>query len=334
MTAIAPTSATYLTSENSGSDHPGPGPRPSTAAAAAAATVISAKPVVLPAPSGRGEDLQVSVCAPATGGDLPVIVFSHGFGWSMDGYAPLADHWAAEGFVVVRPTHLDSRTLAIPHEDPRTPRIWRIRVEDLTLVLDGLGVLEASVPGLAGRVDHGRIAVAGHSWGAQTASTLLGARVLDADGVPGEDLSDPRVTAGVLLALPGLGDTLTPFAAENLPFMKPSFDTMTAPALIVAGDQDDSALSTRGPDWFTDAYTHSPGGKSLLTLFGAEHSLGGVPGTEVAETTDESPERVALIRRLSTAYLRSALSPADTGWREAVTALENDPRALGDLRSK
>ncbi|MFF3859539.1 alpha/beta hydrolase family protein [Streptomyces sp. NPDC002209] len=296
-------------------------------------TVVSAKPVVLPAPD-RGEDLQVRVSAPATGGDLPVIVFSHGFGWSMDGYAPLADFWAAHGFVVVQPTHLDSRTLGIPHEDPRTPRIWRIRIEDLTRVLDGLDVLEASVPGLGGRIDHSRIAVAGHSWGAQTASTLLGARVLDSDGVPGEDMSDPRVKAGVLLALTGLGDDLTPFAAENLPFMRPSFDAMTAPALIVAGDNDQSMLSTRGPDWFTDPYTHSPGDKSLLTLFGAEHSLGGIPGYEVAETTDESPARVALIQQFTTAFLRSALHPGDTGWKTAVTALENTPDPLGKLQSK
>ncbi|WP_322871979.1 alpha/beta hydrolase family protein [Streptomyces goshikiensis] len=296
-------------------------------------TVISAKPVVLPAPE-RGEDLQVRVSAPATGGDLPVIVFSHGFGWSMNGYAPLADHWAAGGFVVVQPTHLDSRTLGIPHEDPRTPRIWRTRIEDLTRVLDGLDVLEAAVPGLAGRLDRGRVAVAGHSWGAQTASALLGARVLGPDGLPGADLSDPRARAGVLLALTGLGDDLTPFAVEHLPFMRPSFETMTAPALIVAGDNDRSQLSTRGPDWFTDPYVYSPAPKSLLTLFGAEHSLGGIPGYEVAETTDESPARVALVRQLSTAFLRSALSPGDTGWKAAVTALENDPAPLGALRSK
>ncbi|KOG57995.1 chlorophyllase [Streptomyces virginiae] len=296
-------------------------------------TVISAQPVVLPAPN-RGEDLQVHVSAPATGSDLPVIVFSHGFGWSMNGYAPLADHWAARGFVVVRPTHLDSRTLAIPHEDPRTPRIWRTRIEDLTRVLDGLDVLEAAVPGLGGRVGRGRIAVAGHSWGAQTASALLGARVLGPDGAPGEDMSDPRVGAGVLLALAGLGDDLTPFAVENLPFLRPSFDTMTAPALIVAGDHDQSHLSTRGPDWFTDPYTHSPGNKSLLTLFGAEHSLGGVPGYEVAETTDESPARVALIQQLSTAFLRRALLGEDSGWKTAVTALEADANPLGKLESK
>ncbi|MCI3928595.1 alpha/beta hydrolase family protein [Streptomyces sp. AN091965] len=299
----------------------------------APATVVSAKPVVLPAP-GRGEDLQVRVSAPATGSDLPAVVFSHGFGWSMNGYAPLADHWAARGFVVVQPTHLDSRTLGIPADDPRTPRIWRFRVEDLTRALDGLDTLEAAVPGLNGRVDHDRVAVAGHSWGAQTASTLLGARVLDADGVPGEDLSDPRVTAGVLLALTGLGDSLTPFAVEHLPFMRPSFTTMTAPALVVAGDSDDSALSTRGPDWFTDAYTYSPGDKSLLTLFGAEHSLGGIPGHEAAETTDESPARVALLQQLTTAFLRGALHPEVTDWRDAVTALEEDPDPLGKVQSK
>src|SRR5436190_942009 len=116
--------------------------------------------------------------------------------------------------------------------------------------------------------------------------------------------------------------------------MKPSFDTMTTPALIVAGDRDQSMLSTRGPDWFTDPYTYSPGNKSLLTLFGAEHSLGGISGYEVAETTDESPARVALIQQLTSAFLRTALYPEDTSWKGAATALEEDPDPLGKLQSK
>ncbi|WP_393087293.1 alpha/beta hydrolase family protein [Streptomyces sp. LN704] len=296
--------------------------------------VVSVKPVVLSAP-GRGEDLQVRVSAPTTGHDLPVIVFSHGYSWSMDGYAPLVDFWAARGFVVLQPTHLDSRTLDLPADDPRTPLIWRFRVEDMKRVIDRLDLLEAAVPGLAGRLDRSRVAVAGHSWGAQTASMLLGARVLDSEGVPGEDMSHPRVSAGVLLALPGRGgDDLSPFAAEHFPFMNPSFDDMTAPVLVVAGDQDQSALSVRGPDWFTDPYFLSPADKSLLTLFGAEHSLGGIPGYGVAETTDESPERVALIQQFTWAFLRSALDPEDTGWPTACSALEEDPKPLGQVQSK
>lgn len=296
--------------------------------------VVSIRPVVLSAP-GRGEDLWVRVSAPATGHELPIIVFSHGFGLSLDGYAPLVDFWAARGFVVIQPTHLDSRTLNITPDDPRYPRIWRFRVEDLKRILDQLDRIEASVPGLGGRLDRSRIAAVGHSWGGQTASTLLGARVLDADGVPGEDLSDSRITAGVLLATTGTGGAdLTPFAAENFPFMSPSFADMTTPVLVIAGDRDQSALTTRGPDWFTDPYFLSPGRKSLLTLFGAEHSLGGISGYSVTETTDENPERVALIQRLTWAYLRSALYPADPSWPAVCAELLERADPLGRIESK
>lgn len=298
-----------------------------------AAPIVSVKPVVLAAP-GRGDDLQVRISAPVTGNALPVVVFSHGFGGSLDKYAPLADFWAAHGFVVIQPTHLDSRTLAVTPDDPRYPQIWRLRIADLTRVLDDSAALVAAVPGLDGRVDLDRIAVAGHSWGAQTASTLLGAGVLDATGTPGEDFSDKRVTAGVLLSLTGTGESLSPFAAENFPFMHPEFSGLTAPALIVTGDNDQSQLSTRGPDWFTDAYFLSPGADHLLTVFGGEHSLGGIVGYNSAETTDENPERVALIQRVTTAYLRTALG-VDAGSFAAVSAaVAQDPDPAGRLDSK
>ncbi|XVU27192.1 alpha/beta hydrolase family protein [Actinoplanes sp. CA-054009] len=264
-------------------------------------TIVSVKPVAIP-----GEDLHVRVTAPTQGDDRPVVVLSHGFGGSLDSYAPLVDHWAANGFVVVQPTHLDSRTLALPADDPRTPLIWRIRVQDLVRVIDALDLIESVIPGT---IDRGRVAVAGHSWGAQSVGMLLGARV------DGDDFAmpDPRVKAGVLLAAAGRGG-LTPFTEEHFGFMKPDFSTMTTPALVVAGDSDQSALTTRGPDWFTDAYFQSPSPKALLTLFGGEHSLGGVTGYGVTETTDESPERVALIRSVSTAYLRAALGIDPSAW--------------------
>jgi Predicted dienelactone hydrolase len=296
--------------------------------------VVSVKPVVLSAP-GRGEDLHVRVSAPVIGRELPIIVFSHGFGSSLDGYGPLVDFWAAHGFVVMQPTHLDSRTLSLPPDDPRTPRIWRFRVEDMKRILDQLDLLEAAVPGLSGRLDRSRIAAAGHSFGGQTAGNLLGLRVLDPEGKKGEDMSDSRIKAGVLLATAGQGGAdLTPFAAERYPFMNPSFAEMTTPALVVAGDQDNSPLSVRGPDWLTDPYFLSPGSKSLLTLFGAEHSLGGIPGYEVKETTDENPERVALIQRLTWAYLRSAFDPEDSSWPTARTALMESTNPLGRIESK
>ncbi len=299
-----------------------------------AALVVSVKPVVLTAP-GRGEDLRVRVSAPATGRDLPVIVFSHGHGSSLEGYGPLTDFWAAHGFVVVQPTHLDSRFVSVPPDDPRVPDIWRSRVGDLTRILDQLDRVEAAVPGLGGRLDRSRIAVAGHSFGGQSAASLLGLRVLDPDGTPGADLSDSRVKAGVLLATAGTGGAdLTPFAAEHFPFMNPSFSEMVTPSLVIAGDHDDLPLTARGPDWCTDPYFLSPGAESLLTLFGAEHSLGGISGYEVAETTDENPARVAVIQQLTWAYLRHALGVEDASWQAAQQALAADPDALGRVESK
>jgi len=299
----------------------------------AASAIVSVKPVILSAPE-RGDDLQVRVSAPVSGNALPVVVFSHGFGGSLDKYAPLADFWAAHGFVVLQPTHLDSRTLAVTPDDPRYPDIWRVRISDLTRVLDDLDTLVATVPGLAERVDATRIAVAGHSWGAQTASTLLGAGVLDAAGVPGEDFTDKRVMAGVLLSLTGTGESLSPFAAENFPFMHPDFSDLSTPALIVTGDSDQSLLSTRGPDWFTDAYFMSPGAQHLLTLFGGEHSLGGIVGYSSAETTDENPERVALIQRVTTAYLRTALAVDTESFAAARVEMTQSSVSVGRLDSK
>lgn len=106
---------------------------------------------------------------------------------------------------------------------------------------------------------------------------------------------------------------------------------MTTPALVVAGDRDDSPLSVRGPEWLTDPYALSPGGKSLLTLFGAEHSLGGIAGYEARETTDENPGRVALIQRVTCAYLRHTLGVDDTGWEAVREAL---PASAGRIESR
>ena len=296
-------------------------------------TVISAAPIVLPASPERGQSIHVRVTAPLTGTNLPVIVFSHGFSQSMTGYAPLVDHWAANGFVVIQPTHLDSRTLALPQDDPRQPQIWRHRISDLSVSIDQLDAIEAAVPGLAGRVDHERIAAAGHSWGATTVSFLLGVRTVDDAGL-GEDLKNDRVRAGVLLAAPGTGgENLTPFAKQHFPFMTNTFDAMTTPTLVVAGDKDQSFLSeVRGPDWFTDAYHLAPGADALLTLFGAEHSLGGITGYASTETTDENPAAVALIQQTSTAYLRSALGIDPEDWKQLQAATTPAGRLVTEAR--
>ncbi len=303
--------------------------------------VVSVSPVVLPAP-GRAVDLQMRISAPVTGSELPIILLSHGHGMSnnlssLNGYGPLANFWAAHGFVVIQPTHLSSSTLSLNPDDPEAPLYWRSRAEDMKRILDQLDVIEAAVPQLIGRLDRSKVAAAGHSMGGHTASLLLGARLTDPHDGTEVNLAEPRIKAGVLLAAPGRGgDAVTGFVAEHYSFfLTTDFSEMTIPALVVAGDKDTSPhLTVRGADWHTDPYFLSPGPKSLLTLFDAEHGLGGVSGYDVAETTDENPERVAAVQRLTWAYLRTALYPEDPAWPAARASLVDSPNPLGRVECK
>lgn len=295
--------------------------------------VQSVRSVTLRAP-GRGEDLQLRVSAPVTGTDLPIILFSHGYGSSMDGYAPLADFWAAHGFVVIQPTHLDARRLGLAEDDPRRRLIWRIRVEDMKRILDNLESVERSTPGLAGRMDHALLAAVGHSFGGQTTSMLLGARMLGPDG-QAEDMSDSRIRTGILLASGGRGgEDLSPLGHQITPYLNSGFEHMITPTLVVAGDADQSPLTVRGPDWFTDPYHLSPGSKALLTLFNGEHMLGGISGYAVTETTDENPERVAAIQEVTLAYLRRTLLDDTSAWSTACRTLTSAPDPVGRIETR
>ncbi len=301
--------------------------------------VVTYTPVVMPVP-GRSVPLQIKVSVPADGSDLPVILLSHGHGQanfisSLRGYGPLADFWAAHGFVVIQPTHLDSTALGLRDAiHPDAPLYLRSRAEDLRYILDHAGEIEAAVPGLAGRPDWSRVGAVGHSLGAQTVGLLCGQRLVDDTGTV-VDLIDPRVKAGVLMGAPGQGEDLAAFASEHYPIMRTaSFANMATPALVVAGENDWNPMFSDRRDWRVDAYTHSPGPKTLLTVFEAEHMFGGVSGYDAAETTDENPERVAGIRAIVWAYLRSQLYPGDPAWAAATAALETMSAPFATVDSK
>ena len=307
-----------------------------------ATAVISYSPVVLKVP-GRPVDLQIKVSMPESGSDLPVILLSHGHGMSnflssFNGYGPLVNFFAAHGFVVLQPTHLDSLALGLREKDlPDASLFWRDRATDMHFILDHLDEVEATVPGLGGRLDRDRIAVVGHSLGAGTAALLMGQQILDPDDDREKDLTDPRIKAGVIIAAPGMGDEyLGAWARENYPSLQYiDFSKMTGTALVICGDKDLNLNFSDRLSYRWDAYTYSPGAnKTLLTFFGAEHMFGGVSGYDAAECSDENPERVATLRALVWAYLRSILYVGDTAWSDAVAALESSPEPIAKLETK
>ena len=302
-----------------------------------ATPIVSFSPVTFDV-AGRPAPLEMRVVAPATGGELPVILFSHGHGASnflasMRGYGPLADFYAGHGFVVILPTHQNSKTLALDPTGPEGPLFWRSRAQDMHVILDRLDEIESAVPGLAGRVDKSRIAAVGHSLGGHTVAMLAGARVTDPSTGEVVDLSEPRIKAAVLFSPPGDGKDMAPWAAEHYPELGANdFSRMTTPALVLTGDQDVNPRFSERRDWRADAYRLSPAPKSLLTLTDTGHIFGGISGYDAKEASDENPALVAQVQRLTWSYLRSALYPGDPAWEEVCAGLTSG--RVGQVESK
>ncbi|KAI9158083.1 hypothetical protein HJFPF1_06072 [Paramyrothecium foliicola] len=292
--------------------------------------VITYSPVVLPSPN-RLADLHLKVSAPAIGNALPIILLSHGHGpsaWlpSLHGCAPLASFYAGHGFVVLQPTHLNTRTLTLEHKEGHEMG-WDSRPLDMIQIIDDLETIETTVPGLKGRLDKTRIAVVGHSFGAFTALMLLGTSNTDPRNGSKVRNYEKRIRAGVVLGGSGSSDALSETGKKIVPFYGPDFNDMASPALIVCGEEDDTPYCTGGPQWHADPYTLAPGQKHLMWVKGGKHGFGGVSGWDAAECDDGSPERLGFVQRMTWAYLRTQLYEDDDSWTKACKALDG----LSDL---
>lgn len=301
--------------------------------------IISFSPVVLPVP-GRHVDLEAKVSAPANGNHLPVIILSHGHGpsnflSSYKGYSPMADFFAARGFVVIQPTHQNSKALGLSPTLPEAPLFWSSRPADIKFILDHLDEVISSVPGLTGRVDKSNVAAIGHSMGGHTLAMLAGMEVTDPVTGKIVNAAEPRLKARVLIGASGGPEGFNGAARQLYPVLAAGdFSTMTLPALIINGDKDVNLMFSDVDNWRADAYYQSPGPKDLLTVFGAEHIFGGISGYDARETSDENPERVAFVCESILAYIRSTFDTSDRSWEEAKKALNGVQGALGSIESK
>jgi predicted dienelactone hydrolase len=297
-----------------------------------AALTVAYSPIRLDL-AGR-QPLEVRLTAPAGGNKLPIVILSHGYGPSnylpsKDGYAPLAQFWAERGFAVIQPTHASSRVGGLPAQAEGAPFFWRERVEEVRVILDRLPEIEEQAPAVAGRLDHGSIAAAGHSLGGHTVSLLLGARL------HGEVFFDPRISAGILLTAPGRGGKdLTEENAARFPFFDLDFAHLVTPSLVICGADDNPRFTSRGPEWHADAYHDGPGARALLTLHGVGHGLGGIAGLDAKETEVEAPDGLEATKRMTLAWLRTILGYDAAAWTSACAALAGPASGLGQIEEK
>jgi len=155
-------------------------------------------------------------------GTVPLVVFSHGIGGSMDGYTYLGRFFAAQGYASLHVQHVGSDRqiwwgnplkLASRLSDAAQDSEALNRVKDVKFALDSL--LGDPVGKL---MDVKRLIAAGHSYGANTTMLLVGAKV-DINGST-VWVKDPRFSAAILISAPpfyGLGDPLNIVSGIDVP---------------------------------------------------------------------------------------------------------------------
>lgn len=163
---------------------------------------------------------------------VPLVVFSHGLGGSQLGYSYLGRHWASLGIASLHVRHAGSdRGIWTANLFSLFGNLQRAaseenalaRAKDVSFAISQL--LGSAEYGAAVRAD--AIAVAGHSYGANTAMLVGGASVMR-DG-RALTMKDPRVKALVLISAP-------PFTGEG--DMAQILGEITVPTLHVTGTKD------------------------------------------------------------------------------------------------
>ncbi len=139
--------------------------------------------------------------------NLPLIIWSHGLGGSVDGAAFISRFLTSHGYCVLHVTHAGTDSslwegkAGHPWDIIRATHIPRsmtlARFGDVPFVLDNLSEFLDDHPEIASHVDVKTIGMSGHSFGALTTQVLLGQQFPDEQGIL-QDYSDPRLGCGIL----------------------------------------------------------------------------------------------------------------------------------------
>lgn len=273
--------------------------------------------------ASRKRDIPVRLYWPASASPtraVPLVVFSHGLGGSKNGYSYLGKHWASLGFASLHVQHagsdravwggnifsLFSNVVAAASEGNAIDR-----AKDVSFAITSMVTSKDFAPS----IDANAIAVAGHSYGANTA-LLVGGATVERDG-KALSFRDDRVKALILISAP-------PFVGEG--DMVKVLGAIKVPTLHVTGTDD----VIRVPGYYSDVAdrikvfdaVNAP--DKVLTVFkGATHSIftdrTGPAGVELNSVVKTAT------RELSGVFLKSVLANAPgksvDDWLHAQKAL-------------
>jgi pimeloyl-ACP methyl ester carboxylesterase len=233
---------------------------------------------------------------------VPLVVFSHGLGGSRMGYSYLGRYWAAQGFASLHVQHLGSdRSIWGGSTWERFTKLRAAasddnalaRAKDVSFAITQI----LNVAEFAPLIDAQSIAVAGHSYGANTALLLAGAQV-KYQSKP-LSLLDPRVKAAIILSAP-------PFHGQG--DMQPILAGVKIPTLHLTGTEDNISVpgySSRLEDR-VEVFDAVGGKTKLLAVFdGGTHSIFTDRLDRAGPELNKSVKTIT--REVTAAFLRTTL---------------------------
>jgi dienelactone hydrolase len=275
----------------------------------------------------------------STAEPLPLIVFSHGLGGSRNGYSYIGRYLAARGYIVMHTQHEGSdRSIWTTNIFSMYSNVQNATRE--THAIDRVFDVQFSITEIlkkelwGQRIDPLRIGIAGHSYGANTALMLSGAKINRMNA----PLNDSRIKAALIISAP-------PFHGEGE--MQPILGQIKIPSLHITGTEDvirvpgyRSTLDDRVAVFEATGAQLTPGEqviaqKRLIVFKGGTHSVftdrTDRSGPELNSTIKKATQELALT--FFDAYFRQLSAKNLDQWIEInkeilVRTLRSKPEAV------
>lgn len=198
--------------------------------------------------TSEGRVVEVSLFLPPSNLNSAIpVIFSHGANSSPQRYRLLFDAWAAAGFLICAPLHIDSDDHPQRSADDRVT-VRRTRMEDFALIATALA------DGTLGARATTRYVAAGHSYGALIAQVAGGA-VLEPEAQASMPALSPPACVIALSPPPPMPELAT----------ERSWSAIAVPMLCVTGTRD--VLPGFVDDWRLHLASHRAASRSFGIVF-------------------------------------------------------------------
>ena len=255
----------------------------------------------------QDREMSLRIVYPDDGGPYPVIVFSHGTFSSGDKYDLVVEFWAARGYVIILPNHIDANYGITPTKTEDMINVIQTRISDMSLVLDRLDEIEAQNPGLKGKMSRDQIIAAGHSVGTQVVLVNTGQRMRNPTNDFVTESNEDRYVAAVMLSDPG----------KMAMMPDDTWKGGSAPTFLSTGPEDYGLMGDgrRVAEYQNEVLTlpdEPTGDKYLLLIERGDHYFGGLIHRDVNKEPDH--DGLAAFNAASLAFMDAYTRNADAAW--------------------